>query len=167
MLLQEFQRRAHLHLPAHHLPADVIEWLALLQHWGGPTRLLDFTASPYVAAYFAVEDAREQDGFCAVWAVDKHAVWRCSGKVLSRERVVDHLGLGEDDFHRTIGMSAGRHPAFFDRLVWADKYPCVVEVVPGKFSERLSLQQGVFLCPADVNKPFMENLSATALHGLW
>jgi hypothetical protein len=39
----------------------------LIQHHGGPTRLLDFTHSFYVAAFFALERATED---VAVWAVN-------------------------------------------------------------------------------------------------
>jgi hypothetical protein len=42
---------------------DVFQVLALMQHHGAPTRLMDFTWSPFVAAFFALEKAR---GDCAV-----------------------------------------------------------------------------------------------------
>jgi hypothetical protein len=65
--LRIFKRKATHFLT--HVPKadDDFEWLALMQHHGSPTRLLDFTKSPYVAAFFALERA-EQDA--AVWAAD-------------------------------------------------------------------------------------------------
>jgi hypothetical protein len=50
----EFRSRAHLHLAAPSVPADELSWLALMQHYAVPTRLLDFTYSPFVALYFAI-----------------------------------------------------------------------------------------------------------------
>src|SRR5262245_24343267 len=51
--------------PAH----DLVSWLALMRHYGLPSRLLDCTESPSVAAYFAVEPA--PGGDFAIWALDK------------------------------------------------------------------------------------------------
>lgn len=67
-LLIQSQKRAHDYIHAGKEPRTNREWLALMQHFGAPTRLLDFTRSPYVAALFAFENLGTHDR--AVWAVD-------------------------------------------------------------------------------------------------
>ena len=65
-ILRIFKRKGHHFLSGRPLPDDDFEWLALMQHHGAPTRLLDFTWSPYVAAFFALQLAT---GDAAVWAL--------------------------------------------------------------------------------------------------
>jgi FRG domain len=48
-------------------PQNEWEWLALGQHHGLPTRLLDWTTNPLVAAYFAVESGFGTDGAVYVY----------------------------------------------------------------------------------------------------
>jgi len=47
-------------------PKNDWEWLAIAQHHGLPTRLMDWTLNPLAAAYFAVE--KEYDGDSVVYA---------------------------------------------------------------------------------------------------
>src|SRR4051812_24341398 len=58
-LINTFKRRAHHFMVRTPLPDQEAEWLALMQHHGAPIRFLDWTRSPYVASYFAFEDATE------------------------------------------------------------------------------------------------------------
>lgn len=53
-LLEQFKRVARPHIPFE--PKSDIEWLAVAQHHGLPTRFLDWSESPFVAAYFTVRE---------------------------------------------------------------------------------------------------------------
>jgi FRG domain len=66
-LLGAFKRRAHQYIPDLPDKEDELEWLALMQHYGAPTRLLDCTTSPYVATFFAATSVQSPED-SAVWA---------------------------------------------------------------------------------------------------
>ncbi|MCC7014945.1 MAG: FRG domain-containing protein [Planctomycetes bacterium] len=77
--------------------------LALGQHFGLPTRLLDWSESPYVAAFFAFHNTAlwgASDSNVVIWALDtEHAIW-------SREygvEIVDGSTLGNDRIRNQSG----------------------------------------------------------------
>jgi FRG domain. len=53
------------------IPKDLLETAALAQHYGIPTRLLDWTYDIFVALYFALTGAIESDGNLEIWALNK------------------------------------------------------------------------------------------------
>jgi hypothetical protein len=68
-LIKKFKQSATLLI--NNQPQKSIDWLFIMQHHGAPTRLLDWTESPLVAAYFAadkvVNDDLDKEG--VIWAL--------------------------------------------------------------------------------------------------
>jgi hypothetical protein len=174
-LLREFKRRAPIYLPPQHIPgpSQTGDWLALMQHFGAPTRLLDVSRSPFVATYFAVEDA-SNDVDCALWAFHRKWCLRSAGRFLIGD---DEAGGQQDSrelYKRALSYAQGNflHPgdaaleqvglqrADLQGKAWSQNVaPVVLPFVPELLNERLSVQQGEFLVPHDVSKSFMDSLA--------
>ena len=154
-MIDHFRRRASLHLPPqmHLADEDAFGWMALMQHYGAPTRLLDVTRSPYVAAFFALEEPSCGDEVdAALWAIDVRA---CAAQAIAMLR--EHWQLDEEEATRLVQSEHGR---LVGRLVDPPgcAIPAVFPVEPWRFDPRQSAQQACFLCPGDVSRPIRELL---------
>lgn len=144
-LVARFRQDAHNYLT--HVPAlpDIASWYALMQHFGAPTPLLDWTESPYVAGYFALEEKasfrrkRERESYSAVWAIE--AAWvEAKEKELFKSEVLDSNGL--------LGH----------------KGPIVVRINPSMSNPRLFAQQGICLCKLFDEASFGQLLMTMMMH---
>ncbi|HBJ85594.1 MAG TPA: hypothetical protein DDZ88_17300 [Verrucomicrobiales bacterium] len=151
-IFREFRRIYHqyaLHLPGR---GAIVEWLSLMQHHGAPTRLLDFTYSVYVAAYFATEVA---EGDCAIWAIDSPWLREQAMEILhangKEQEIVARLSHRFNEEDEDVA-SKSFFSAPYVRAAWP--------INAFRLNERLRIQQGIFLVPGDVSQTFVENLDA-------
>lgn len=135
-----FRRKAHNYLEDFHVLDDDLRCLALMQHYGAPTRLLDFTKSPYVATFFALERAT---GEAAVFALDTPRFWTALPRfdaALTRERIDP------------------RQPHNLEQYFLPNAFPLVWVGEPTHMDRRLVAQSGLFVLPGQLQTPLDELL---------
>ncbi len=146
-VLYQFRRFAH-KFDAN-LPQDdeLIDWLALIQHYGGPTRLLDFTYSLYVAAFFATKTSNKD---ASIWAINTLSL---------KDSAEAKLGFRADG--RIDDIKKKMNDRFQQIVADGTSIQAVIHVEPERMHERMWTQQGLFVAPTNPNKTFMSNLAAT------
>ena len=129
-ILRIFKRKAIHFLDVVPARDDDFEWLALMQDHGAPTRLLDFTWSPYVAAFFALHNTTNEG-----------VIWACNPAEIEK---VKRVHLDEPgSFRKNFLSGAGS-------FVWLGE--------PYAMNRRLIAQSGTFLVPAVLDKSIEEIL---------
>jgi hypothetical protein len=147
-ILRIFKRKAHLLLD--HLPddEDSFEWLALMQHHGAPTRLLDFSWSPFVATFFALERATSD---VAVWALFPPGLGNRPIRTLRASQRVRR-----DEVAPWVKGGYEKH-------FLPNRNRLVVAGEPHRMNQRLIAQSGTFVMPGVLDKPIEELAPAAAV----
>ena len=109
-LINNFQARAYGRLGHRSKPCSDLEWLFLAQHYGLPTRLLDWTESPLVALYFAVseENCRGELADCnaCLWAVAPSKLNKANSNRYDPANAQDGLISPENSLVQAMAMKA-------------------------------------------------------------
>lgn len=130
-----FQRKAHNYLSDPSVLDNALRCLALMQHHGAPTRLLDFTKSPFVAAFFALERAV---GDAAVYALNTPRLWRAA------PRTQPHMDRD------SIDPPQADH---FARIFLPNTNAVIWTGEPTEMDRRLVAQSGTLVVPGMLDKP--------------
>lgn len=141
-ILRIFRRKAHLFLSTIPDENDSLQWLALMAHHGAPTRLLDFTWSPYIAAFYALAQP-PADREVAIWALYPPAL---------------------DPYNRKYGPWTFD---YYEKHFLPNQKSIVVIGEPHHMNQRLIAHSGTFVIPGRIDIPveqiITEHVDARAL----
>ena len=100
-----------------------LDWWVIMQHYGAPTRLLDWSGSPWVALFFACSDRFQDDA--KLWFID-------TGKLNAAASAVH-----ENASDLTLGLTRASTAAYVDLAR------------PTSVDERIDIQQSFFTFHSD------------------
>lgn len=150
-ILRNFIRYARPHLMA----SAASDWdhLVMAQHHGVPTRLLDWTYSPLVAAHFATRSTRPGDLRPAIWRLD----WQRVHEAFDFPPVA----LLAEELEHTRGDGRPLTPWRLFEERDGRPFACLLE--PPSLDQRIVVQAATFTLCSDNRRPFDSFLAA---HGL-
>ena len=128
---------------------ESIEWLSLMQHYGSPTRMLDFSQSMYVALFMAIDGSFFPTS--AIWSINKHVL---NEKVILKYNSQKNQKIARrDEIERYIYEEATS--AINDHFLPQEPYLYLTR--PHLANERINRQQGLFIIPSSIEVGF-ENI---------
>jgi hypothetical protein len=146
-LVSSFQRGCHLYIDNPPQLNETVEWWSLMQHYGAPTRLVDWSYSFYISAFFAIE-SMAPDTTCAIYALELNQLVAASKQQMS------------DDALNALQVDPrAKDPRTVNRILSGS--PLVFPVNPFRLNQRLRIQQGIFLAASDLTQDFKTNFRKT------
>jgi hypothetical protein len=161
-----FKSVAASQLPTPPQDKDLLGWLFLMQHYGAPTRLLDWTTSPFVACYFAYAEPppakmKKENSHRVLWMLHAQACRIMYGYF--RLGIRDHLGTEATRSVDKDGKTKIHYPGVEED--WSQKdnelVRCAIRhaeswplpISPPQPDPRMLAQQAAFTCDCSLAAP--------------
>ncbi|HZW12201.1 MAG TPA: FRG domain-containing protein [Noviherbaspirillum sp.] len=143
--LDIFRSKYHIYSGNEHTPKSKLSWLSVMQHYGLPTRLIDFTTSPYIALYFALETYDPLSGKdFSIFAIDYSALM---------EESINYIKTKDNKFSETRLSIYRKQDEIFDKVVDRYSYDIAWVTEPIELNARIDRQSGTFLISGNLEKP--------------
>jgi hypothetical protein len=126
-MINHFMKSSHLYLSSVPNENHKFDWLSVMQHYGTPTRMLDFSFSPYVALFFALS------------GIEKEASVYCI-----KFREINNIDKSYNDDIESKSTEVMKTRKKINDAV-------LIPFEPSFTNARLQAQQGAFLIPNTLN----------------
>jgi hypothetical protein len=138
---------------------EYLEWLSIMQHYGAPTRLLDFSYSMYVALFMAMDNVFSDE--YSLWCINTNVL---NSSIMEEFYVQKHTRVTTTDELEDFAYSLA-NSSISDKYI-VDKNRWLLPVRPHLCNERISRQQGLFLVPSSITVSFDEILKSYYNNGM-
>lgn len=150
--LDNFKSKYHIYSGSEHTPKSKLSWLSIMQHYGVPTRLIDFTTSPYIALYFALEtyDLTKRNDL-SIFCLDYSSLM---------ERSIEYIRNKDKLFTESRHSIQGHQDEIFESTVDRYSYEIAWITEPVELNARIDRQSGTFLISGNIEKTIESTINS-------
>jgi hypothetical protein len=146
--IELFRSKFHLYDFTNKEPSSKLQWISLMQHYGVPTRLLDFTESPYIALYFSIESFKpSSESNFVIYAIDFRNLLKES---------ISFIKQKDKEFTYEYLDILSKQDEIFQEIIDRFSYDILWVTEPTEGNWRLDRQAGCFLTSCNLGKKIEE-----------
>jgi len=146
--LHLFSSKAHHYIAWDKLPTTKLGWLSLMQHHGVPTRLLDFTESPFIALFFSFNET-------SISEMQPSAVWALNYRNITKSSI-EYLKDRDNHFEYDYSSAQMQPDEFFDKYLDSGSNDILWAAEPRISNIRMERQKGTFLMSGNIHKRIID-----------